>query len=435
MALTTPYQFHHYIGEHASTSAAATFFTDTLGWGSLANGIIFYDTSDKKLKGYFNNGWEILWSASASLDHGALGGLADDDHTQYLLATGGRALSADWAVGSKKITGLLAPTVDSGAATKGYVDQAVAGLHWQESVKSIATDIPGGPSAGDRYIIAGVNSWDIHDVNTGAKKFLLDGDVTTYFEAGYIIKVKGSTGNNNWYTVVSATYVDPHTEILVSEVIPSAVVDGKIWLTAGTQWHVIGVDKIAEYDGADWVGYTPHEGWALWVDALDKAYVFTDALLWVAFASAFNHNDLAGLDGGTTGQYYHLTSAQHSGLTGGNDYSGHKHDDRYYTETELNAGQLDNRYYTETEIGSTTAASEGAKLVGTDTKPNLNSATTVEVALTHLDGQNPAKRSSAAGNPNGVVTGVAGDVYVDTTAGVCYMFKAAGPANNAWIVL
>jgi hypothetical protein len=30
--------------------------------------------------------------------------------------------------------------------------------------------------------------------------------------------------------------------------------------------------------------------------------------------------------------------------------SGSSHDSRYYTETELDAGQLDNRYYTETEI-------------------------------------------------------------------------------------
>lgn len=30
----------------------------------------------------------------------------------------------------------------------------------------------------------------------------------------------------------------------------------------------------------------------------------------------------------------------------------HSHDDRYYTETELNSGQLDNRYYTETEADS-----------------------------------------------------------------------------------
>lgn len=30
-----------------------------------------------------------------------------------------------------------------------------------------------------------------------------------------------------------------------------------------------------------------------------------------------NHNQLQNIDGGTTDQYYHLTSAQHTGLTGG----------------------------------------------------------------------------------------------------------------------
>ncbi|KKL53954.1 hypothetical protein LCGC14_2270250, partial [marine sediment metagenome] len=37
-------------------------------------------------------------------DHGALAGLGDDDHTQYLLAAGTRGLSADWDAGSFKIT-------------------------------------------------------------------------------------------------------------------------------------------------------------------------------------------------------------------------------------------------------------------------------------------------------------------------------------------
>ncbi|NLD74965.1 MAG: hypothetical protein GX649_19880, partial [Chloroflexi bacterium] len=36
----------------------------------------------------------------AQIDHGALGGRADDDHTQYLLASGARALSANWDAGS-----------------------------------------------------------------------------------------------------------------------------------------------------------------------------------------------------------------------------------------------------------------------------------------------------------------------------------------------
>lgn len=37
-------------------------------------------------------------------DHGSLAGLADDDHTQYLLADGSRQLSADWNAGGFRIT-------------------------------------------------------------------------------------------------------------------------------------------------------------------------------------------------------------------------------------------------------------------------------------------------------------------------------------------
>ncbi|MCK4260027.1 MAG: hypothetical protein KAX49_13695 [Halanaerobiales bacterium] len=58
-------------------------------------------------------------------------------------------------------------------------------------------------------------------------------------------------------------------------------------------------------------------------------------------------------DGSTGGGYITinlLSDAHHTDLTDGNDCGIHKHDDIYYTETELNAGQLDNRYYTETEI-------------------------------------------------------------------------------------
>jgi len=39
----------------------------------------------------------------AQIDHGGLGGLGDDDHTQYLKADGTRALSADWDVGDRQV--------------------------------------------------------------------------------------------------------------------------------------------------------------------------------------------------------------------------------------------------------------------------------------------------------------------------------------------
>lgn len=38
-----------------------------------------------------------------------------------------------------------------------------------------------------------------------------------------------------------------------------------------------------------------------------------------------NHKDLQNLQGGTTNEYYHLTSAHHSGLTGSNLTTLHKH--------------------------------------------------------------------------------------------------------------
>jgi hypothetical protein len=41
---------------------------------------------------------------AASIDHGLVTGLADDDHTQYLLHDGTRALTANWAAGAFDIT-------------------------------------------------------------------------------------------------------------------------------------------------------------------------------------------------------------------------------------------------------------------------------------------------------------------------------------------
>jgi len=52
----------------------------------------------------------------------------------------------------------------------------------------------------------------------------------------------------------------------------------------------------------------------------------------------------------------HLTSIQKTDLTDSGDTSLHIHDSRYYTETELNAGQLDSRYYTESEVDAISGA-------------------------------------------------------------------------------
>jgi hypothetical protein len=345
MTLTAPYRQHNYMGEYADDAACLTFIQANKwdssgdGLGTAQNGMIYYNTTSHVFKVRANGAWTSL--SAGTMDHGALSGLSDDDHSQYLLANGTRALSGDLSMGGNQLTNVGAPAVGTDAANKDYVDAVAQGIDWQDSVLDRFDPtgaLPVGPSQFDRYI---------------------------------------ATATANGWTV----------------------------------------NYIYEYEGSTWEETIPNEGFAAWVEDENIVYVF-NGTNWVKMATIFAHNDLASLQGGTTSEYYHLTSAQHSGLTGGTDTTLHIHDTRYYTETEL---------------GSTTASSEGAALIGTDTKTNLNSATTVEVALTYLNGQNPAKRSSGAGNPNGTVTGAVGDFYVDTTND--FVYANIDGANTGWTLV
>lgn len=89
------------------------------------------------------------------IDHGSISGLLDDDHTQYILVSGGRAFTGNQSMGGNKITNLAAGTAGSDAVNKAQLDFAVAGLQdFRESVKDkdLLTP-PGSPATGDRYLI------------------------------------------------------------------------------------------------------------------------------------------------------------------------------------------------------------------------------------------------------------------------------------------
>jgi len=94
-------------------------------------------------------------------------------------------------------------------------------------------------------------------------------------------------------------------------------------------------DNIYEWNGTSWTETVAVEGFAAWVEVLDALYVYSNGS-WVQFGSTVTHNNLSGLEGDGP-NFYHLTSAQFSGLTGGNDTSLHTHDGRYYTEGEVDS--------------------------------------------------------------------------------------------------
>ena len=73
----------------------------------------------------------------SNIDHGNIGGLSDDDHTQYLLSNGNRQLSGDWDFGSNSISG-------TGSVYTGdlNIDGSIDNVEWID----FDTDLIGNPS-------------------------------------------------------------------------------------------------------------------------------------------------------------------------------------------------------------------------------------------------------------------------------------------------
>ena len=88
------------------------------------------------------------------LDHGALQGLDDDSHTQYLRTDGTRNLT-----GVQSYSVHPSFTADTQLVDKKYVDDLFAGSEWYNSVLS-ATILtpPSTPATGDRYLINGTGT-------------------------------------------------------------------------------------------------------------------------------------------------------------------------------------------------------------------------------------------------------------------------------------
>ena len=85
----------------------------------------FYHSSAGNITHDFFIDYCALWKTGTSVgvtEHGGLTGLGDDDHLQYLLADGTRALAGAWNMGSQALTNV---NIDSGVIT-GITDLAVA---------------------------------------------------------------------------------------------------------------------------------------------------------------------------------------------------------------------------------------------------------------------------------------------------------------------
>ena len=112
------------------------------------------------------------FSAGGGIDHGGLGGLADDDHTQYLLADGSRGLTGDWDAGAHEIR---AETLESDVAT-GTAPLTVASTTLVDNLNADTVD---GVEAADMdYDFVSGNDGDT-DVTGAELEELTDESITT----------------------------------------------------------------------------------------------------------------------------------------------------------------------------------------------------------------------------------------------------------------
>ena len=252
-------------------------------------------------------------SGSIITDHGNLNGLGDDDHPQYVLVDGSRGFTAT-------VSGVY-PTQSYHLSTKEYVDDEINTLSG-----SIILDHGNLTGLTDddhpQYILA--------DGTRGFTGTVSGVDPTQSYHLTTKQYVDNVVSNVDWQDSVTNFQNNP----------PGSPTTGDrytVTATATGAWagHE---DDIAEWNGSSWDFTSPNEGFAVWDENGDRLMIY-NGTSWVRFGSTVTHNNLSGLQGGTTNEYYHLTSTMYNDLTsaGGvaNASSQHIHDDRYYTESEI----------------------------------------------------------------------------------------------------
>lgn len=168
------------------------------------------------------------------IDHGNLSGLADDDHTQYILVDGTRAFTGNQSMGSNKLTNVADGTVASDGINLGQLQAAVSGLQdFRESVldKDLLTP-PGSPATGDRYIVGQPG-----DTATGAWAGL-EGKIVEWNGSSWDVEPDPDEGTYSWVEDEDAAYVFNDN------------------VFANGDWILFNATNITAGDGIDIVGQT-----------------------------------------------------------------------------------------------------------------------------------------------------------------------------------
>jgi len=397
---TSPYRQHAFIGDHATSGAATTFFQSTLGWGTLGAsvglGVMFFNTATSRVMVWNGTAWADITSSTPTL--------------ASVLAAGNSAGSYTIDMNTHKITGLLTPDDATDAANKSYVDSVASGLSWKQPVKVInlvsdAAQNPKQPPTGVKGQTWIANDWE---------------ETPTLYVNGHMYEYSGSA----WVdlgAIASGT---------------RAVITG-LSGTAGGSFAGHG-KKFAQYSGTAWSFVAAVDADAVIISADGSlyenwGYVYSGSV-WVQFTGAGQINAGAGLtkDGNTL----NVGATDTGCITVGNDSIGVAYDDSTIGASGVGVGSLI------VKNGGITATQLNASVAGNGITGGAGTALAVVAAVVAtkgglvVDSDGVRSMQFYAGNPNTNVAGVKGEFALDTTNDILYVCKTAGIAAAAvWFVV
>lgn len=160
-----------------------------------------------------------------SIDHGDLAGLGDDDHTQYLLVSGTRAMTGALDMGTFKVTNMADGTADTDGVTVRQLVNSINGIDWKESAR-LATQsninlalAPAlidnvAPANGDRILVkaqASLPENGIYIYNGAGAAMTRSEDADEDSEVTAMMTVAVSEGDEDADRVFTVTSNDPLT--------------------------------------------------------------------------------------------------------------------------------------------------------------------------------------------------------------------------------
>lgn len=136
----------------------------------------------------------------------------------------------------------------------------------------------------------------------------------------------------------------------LSDVYTSSIANGDayIWNSSNARFENVPVYSKAQVDSALSANSTADRARANHTGT-QSADTLTDGTINKAYL-ATERTKLAGIETGA--EVNNISDVNATDLTDGGETTLHKHDGMYYTESELNTGQLDSRYYTKTQVDS-----------------------------------------------------------------------------------